>query len=123
MLNRCCDLKSVLLLLLPVLLVAIPAIPFVAAEEIVAAALLALLIIVATEAPLALVVQRRALGLTLALRLLAILIRMVAALGCAALLAPHYTGAFFLIFSLSLALSVMAGAMIMCSLSQEPVHE
>jgi hypothetical protein len=120
---RTADIASLFAASLSVLLIALVALPFAAAEEIIAASLLSLLLIVLTEVPLLLVIRRHLVAVTLGLRLLAVLIRMVAALGCAAILAPHYTGAFILIFSLSLALSIMASAFMMCSISQEPAHD
>ena len=113
---------SFLLPVLPVLLIGLIAIPFAPGEEILMAAGLAAIIVAITDLPMHLISGRQDLRLTLVFQLMAILFRLCVAVVCAALLSPHYTEAFILIFSLSLSLSIIFDAVMISIRSQEPVH-
>ena len=108
--------------LLLVALVGLCALPFAATAEVLMACGLAAAIVVITNLPLHLLSGLKNLRLTLVAQLMAVLFRLVAAMICAAILHPHYTEAFILIFSLSLSLSIIFDAVLLTSRPQEPAH-
>ena len=104
------------------MLVGLVALPFVAIETILAACLLAYVIVVATEAPVHLFLNKQQLQLTLSLRLMAVIMRLLFAVVCVSLFASAYTEAFILIFCVNLSLTIMLDAALIVYRSQEPVH-
>ena len=108
--------------LLLLVLVGLCALPFAETPEVLTACGLAAVIVMITNLPLHLLSGLKNIRLTLAAQLTAVLFRLFAAVICAAILAPHYTEAFILIFSLSLSLSIIFDAVLMTSRPQEPAH-
>ena len=108
--------------LLPSILVGLVALPFTSAQTVIAACLLAYAIVIATEFPVHLFLHRQQLQLTLSLRLMAVIMRLLFAVVCVSLCASAYTEAFILIFCVTLSLTIMVDAALIVYRSQEPVH-